>query len=225
MTEANTTIDTAAAKKPKTEVTKVTMKDGREVEFAGKRNLNKSFKIAEDGSGVGATFDFRTGDTLSLTVSKDDPLVLQLAGHGLVQKAGDEAAGVKDANGQPDVPSMVLAIESVLKRLANTNAAMDDRWFAESAAGEGFSGASVVIRAIMEATGKDQEFVKAFLEKKLADDKATTPPGTLNRQKLYASFRKPGSKTAAIIERMEREKLAAATTGVDADAELEAMTA
>jgi hypothetical protein len=210
-----------AAKKPKTEVTKVTMKDGREVGFAGKRNLNKDFKIADDKSGVTATFDFRTGDTLSLTVSRDDDMILQLAGHGLVQKAGDEAAGVKDAQGQPDVPSMVLAIEAILNRVANTEASLEDRWYAETAEGGGFSGASVVIKAIMEATGKELDFVKAFLEKRLNDDKAAK--GTLTRQKLYASFRKPGTKTAAIIERMEREKLAAATTGVDADAELAAM--
>lgn len=222
-----TTTAAAAPKKPAVEITKVKMTDGREVDFAGKRNLNKDFTVGDNE--VTARFDFRTGDTLSLAIKAGDPMLLQLAGHGLVQKAGDEAAGVKDEQGQPDVPSMVLAIESVLKRLANTDASVEDRWFAERAAGDGFSGASVVLKAIMEATkgspkypdGMSLEQVKAFLDQKLEAGKAEG----LTRQKLYAAYRKPGSKTAAIIARMEQEKLAAATSSVDADADLAALTA
>ena len=217
MTEATTPVKAPA--KPKAEVTKVTMTDGREVEFAGKRNMNKGFTIDAHKGEVTALFDFRTGDTLGLTITKHDPMLLQLAGHGLIQKGGDEAAGVKDDAGNPDVPSMVLAVESILKRLANTEATLDDRWFAETAAGDGFSGASVVIRAIMEASGKDQAFVKAFLEKRLEAGKAEG----LTRQKMYAAYRKPGTKTGTIVARMEQEKLAANTSSIDADAELAEM--
>lgn len=219
MTEATAA---KAPAKPKAEVTKVTMDDGREVEFVGKRNLNKDFKVNEDGS-VTASFDFRTGTALSLTIDEDDPMLAQLAGHGLVQKGGDEAAGVKNEDGTPDVASMALAVEAILKRIANREATIEDRWYAETAAGDSFSGASVVIKAIAEATEKTVEWVKGFLEKKLAADKAAG--GTLTRQKLYQSFRKPGTKTAAIIERLEREKLAGAAAAVDADAELAAMAA
>ena len=91
---------------------------------------------------------------------------------------------------------------------------------------DGFSGASVVIRAIMEASGKDATFVKAFLEKKLADSKAEAEANggkPITRQGIYAAYRKPGTKIAAIIARMEQEKLAATAVDVDADADLKEM--
>ena len=215
----NDTTGAVTTAKAKTEVTKVKMLDGREVDFAGKRNINKGFTLGEDS--VTATFDFRTGDTLSLEIMRDDPMILQLAGHGLVQKGGDEAAGVKDEVGNPDVPSMVLGVEAILNRIADTGKSLDDRWYAETAAGDGFSGASVVIKAIMEASGKDQTFIKGFLEKKLEAGKGEG----LTRQKMYAAYRKPGTKTGIILARMEQEKLAAASSSVDADAELAEMVA
>jgi hypothetical protein len=216
MSEAATAAPAAKAKKAATEVTKVKMKDGREADFAGKRNLNKGFECNWEKGEVTATFDFRTGDTLSLTVDKNDPMILQLAGHGLIQKAGDETAGVKDEQGNPDVPSMVLAVESILTRLANTEASIDDRWYAESEGGGGFSGAAVVIKAICEVSGQSLEQVKAFLERKLKEGEAQK----LTRQKLYAAYRKPGSKTAAVIKRLEEEKLAAQTSSIDPDADM-----
>lgn len=222
--------DTAAAAeattttkaKPKPEVTPVTMKDGRVVPFVGKRNLNKDYKIDAANGTVAATFDFRNGESHTFTTGIDDvEMLLTLAGHGAVQKGGDETSKVKALeNGEPDVDSMSLAVGAVLARLSNRAAELKDRWFAESAAGDSFSGAAVVVRAISEATGKDIDFVKSYLEKKLEAGKAEG----LTRQKLYQAYRKPGSKTAIIIARMEQEKLAEATKGVDVDAALEEMT-
>jgi hypothetical protein len=83
-----------------------------------------------------------------------------------------------------------------------------------AAGGGGVSGASVVVKAIMEATGKDQLTVKAYLQKKLDGDKELT------RRALYDSFRVAGTRTGIIIKRMEEEKLAK-TAKVDADAELD----
>lgn len=201
--------------KAKPEVVKVKMSDGREVDFVGKRLLNKEYKVS--GETVVATFDFRNGESRSFSVSLGDPILFELAGHGALQKIGDETAGIKDADGQPDVDSMVVAVENIIGRLSGSGS-IEDRWYAERAAGDGFSGASTVIRAIMEATGKDVAFVKAFLEKKLAAGKE----GGLTRQKLYASFRAPGTKTAPIIERLEKEKKAP-TPALNADAELAEM--
>ena len=224
MSEAQATAKTTKAKP---EVTEVTLNDGRTAKFVGKRNLNKSHSIDTAAGTVTTTFDFRTGDTIAFTTGIDDlEMLLNMAGHGAEQKGGDETAKVKALeNGEPDIDSMVIAVENIVSRLSNTEASFDDRWYAETAAGDGFSGASVVIRAIMEASGKDAPFVKAFLEKKLVDDKAAG--GQLTRQKLYNAYRKPGTKIAAIIARMEQEKLAAstATATVDADADLAAMTA
>lgn len=212
------------------EVEKVVMSDGSTEEFAGKRTLNKSFSIASDGT-VTARFAFRNGEVREAKFASDDGMILQLAGHGALQKIGDETAGVKDASGAPAVEDQVLAVENIITRLTNTGADLKSRWYAERAAGDGFSGASVVIRAVLEATNElraskglaavDVAWVKAFLEKKLEDGKA----GGLTRQKLYASFRRPGTKTAAIIERLEKEKKTAGTPAVNADDELEAMAA
>jgi hypothetical protein len=70
------------------------------------------------------------------------------------------------------------------------------------------------VQAIVEATGKSLEVVKAFLQKKL-----DTTEG-LTRKALYDSFRVAGTKTGIIIKRIEDEKLAK-TAKVDADAELD----
>ena len=68
--------------------------------------------------------------------------------------------------------------------------------------------------------GKDVAFVKSFLEQKLEAGKASG----LTRQKLYAAFRAPGTKTAPIIARLEAEK-ASKDSGVDGDAALNEMMA
>ena len=209
----------AAATKPKRaapEVTKMKMNDGRDVEFVGKRLLNKDAKVV-DGKLV-ATFDFRNGESRTLSLALDDPIIAELAGHGALQKVGDETAGVKNDDGSPDIDSMVLGVEDVISRLMNTAASIDDRWYKERAAGDGFSGASTVIRAIMEVTGKDIDFGKKFLADKLEKGKA----GGLTRQKLYASFRAPGTKTAPVIERLEKERKQPAPA-LDANAELDSM--
>lgn len=205
----------AKPKKAAPEVTKVQMSDGREVEFVGKRMLNKEAKV-ENGKLV-AIFDFRNGESRKLELDLNDAIIPHLAGHGALQKIGDETAGVKDESGQPDIDSMVLAVEDVIGRLQGQGT-IEDRWYKERAAGDGFSGASVVIRAIMEVTGKDVNFVKEFLAKKLEAGKATG----LTRQKLYQSFRAPGTKTAPVIERLEKEKKQPAPA-IDANAELDAM--
>lgn len=188
-----TEVSNGNAKKAPTEYTKVTMEDGREVQFAGKRTMSRSYTI-ENGV-VKATFDFVSGKTLSLS-SADIPTetVYTLLGHGIVQKVGDESAGVKS------IDDAVLATESMIARLKAGE-------FAKAReAGDSFAGASVVIRAICEVTGKDVGAVKAFLDGKLEAAKAAGQK--LSRAALYASFRNPNSKTGAVIERLEREERA-----------------
>jgi hypothetical protein len=209
------------ASKPKTEVLTVKMSDGREVNFAGKRKVNKATvidetKIVIDGGvmqieegAVSVRMDFRNGETRTL------PLPLSLfaafAGHGGEQKFGDELATTADKPLSEE--DMVQAIDDLYALIAA------GKWGKGRAeGGGGVSGASLVVRAIMEVTGKDQAFVKAFLQKKIdADPKLT-------RRALYDSFRAPGTKTAEVIERLEKEK-AVKAPAVDADAELAAMQA
>jgi hypothetical protein len=176
------------------------MLDGREVGFAGKRKMVKEIHIGPDSATV--RFDFRNGETRSFTTTIGDPLFLQLAGHGAAQKIGDETAGVED------VDDMTVAVDDMIARLRA------GEWGATRTAGDSFAGASVVIRAICEVTGKAVSDVKAFLQGKL--DKAKAAGQRLTRNELYASFRRPGSKTAEVIARLEAEKAAKASS-VDAD--------
>lgn len=178
------------SKRPPTEIETVQMEDGRSVDFAGKRRMVKEVQVNETAGTVSVRFDFRNGATRTFNVSSEN--ILQLAGHGAAQKIGDEAAGTEDLD------DIVVAIDDMIERLNK------GEWTAQRASGDGFSGASVVIKAICEVTGKDVAFVKAFLQGKL--DTATAKGEKLTRAELYASFRNPTTKTGAVIARLEAEK-------------------
>ena len=210
----------ATQSKPKTEVLKVKMSDGREVGFAGKRKIVKDYliddsKISIDNDGVfignGAItlrMDFRNGATRSFPLSTQQ--LANFAGHGAAQKFGDElAAPAKDPLSEED---MVLAVEELHQQVN-----VEGNWTQVSEGGGGFSGASVVIKALVEASGKTLEDVKAFLQKKLDDAKAKNEK--LSRKELYDSFRNPNTKVGKIIKRLEDERLASGAK-VDADAAL-----
>jgi len=198
MNQAAQVVDIKTAK-PKAEVEKVSMSDGRVVDFAGKRKMLKEVIIS--GSDVAVRFDFRNGETRRFDVPES--LFAQFAGHGASQKIGDETAG------EEDVDDMVVAVDTIIDRLSKGD------WGAARATGDGFSGASVVIKAIAEVTGKSAQDVKDFLQSKLDADKAKG--GNLTRAALYASFRNPTSKTGQVIERLERDKKSK-NNAVDADA-------
>lgn len=206
-----------AAKKV-SEVFPIQMNDGRTVNFVGNRKMDKNILIDEtkltygdDGSvlltqgAIGVQIDFKSGE--SVTCFPPVSMLVKGAGHGLSQKLGDEAANEKD------VDDAYEAIRELGVRLEA------GEWGVTRESG-GFSGASVVIRAIMEATGKTQEDVRAFLQKKLDDAKGRGE--TLTRASLYAAFRNPNSKTGQIIKRLEDEK-ASKASAIDADAALEEM--
>lgn len=212
--------EAAVAKKPKAEVTMVKMQDGREVGFAGKRKVLKDTvidesKISVDKDGVylghGAVavrMDFRNGVTKLFPLAT--PLLAKFAGHGGEQKFGDELA---TSAAEPLSPEdMVLAVEDL-----NQQVNVDGNWSAVREGGGGFAGASVVVLAIVEASGKTVEAVKAFLQGKL--DAAKAKGEKLSRKDLYDSFRNPSTKVGKIIERMEKDRLAK-DSKVDADAAL-----
>lgn len=209
----------AAPAKSKTEYTTVRMSDGRDAVFAGKRKVNKETvidesKIVQDGDviqfsagAVSIRMDFRNGETRLLPLPLS--LLARFAGHGGEQKFGDELATTADKPLSEE--DMVIAIDDL-----NTEIQLGKWGKGRAAGGGGVSGASIVVQAIMEATGKDLATVKAYLDKKIATTEGLT------RQALYASFRVKGTKTGQIIERLESEKVAKASK-VDADAELALM--
>lgn len=187
-----------APAKSKTEYTTVKMEDGRDVQFAGTRQVDKTSLIDVAAGTAAVRFDFRNGKTITLAAGDlSAETQLTALAHGLSQKVGDEWSGTKD------IEDIVLTAEAIVNRLKT------DGWSAPREAGDSLSGASVVIRAIVEATGKTVEAVKAFLDGKIEAAKARGEK--LTRQELYASFRNPASKTGQIIKRLEEEKVAKAT--------------
>lgn len=158
-----------------TVVEKVAMEDGSTVEFSGKRNLLKTVEVK--GNDVYVRLDFRNGATRTFKIPH--ALMHRAAGHGISQKLGDETAGVKD------IDDMVLAVDAQIARLEK------GEWTIHREGGNGIAGTSVLMRALMEYSGKDKETVKSFLEGKTQAEKLALR----NSKNL-----KP------IIERLEAEK-------------------
>lgn len=208
-----------AEEKSKTEVVAVAMTDGRVVNFAGKRKVNKETIIDESkiviegdviqmqAGAVCIRMDFRHGATRTIPLPLS--LLARFAGHGGEQKFGDELAAPSDKPLSEE--DMEVAIDDLNHEI------QQGKWGkGRASGGGGVSGASVVVQALVEVTGKDVATVKAYLQKKL-----DTTEG-LTRRALYDSFRVAGTKTGVVIQRLEDEKKAksAKAAGLDADAEL-----
>lgn len=171
----------------------ITMTDGRVVQFPGKRQMQKEVITAADGQSVKVRFDLRSGDTFTIDSSAlPSETVVQALGHGLSQKVGDTTAGT------PKVEDMALAVEDMIQRLTK------GEWAVAREAGDGFSGAGIVIKALCEVTGKSVAEVKTFINNKL--EAAKTAGEKLSRKDIYDSLRNPASKVGQAIKRMEDEE-------------------
>jgi len=136
-----------ASKTKETVVETVKMSDERLVEFPGKKRLQKESFVDASGR-VSVRLDFRNGQTRTFSIQPN--MVTKFAGHGAEQKLGDEIAGVED------IDDAVLAVDELISRL-------DIGEWGIKREGGGMSGTSVLLRAIVEVTGKSIEGVKAFL--------------------------------------------------------------
>jgi hypothetical protein len=200
----------AKAKKAKAEVEVVVMSDGRKVEFPGRKRLIKDYTLSADGSFAYATLDFRNGETRKITVV--DSLVGQFVGHGVIQKYGDELAGIKGVDGsEADIDDMVLTIDELDERLQK------GEWSTQREGGSGMGGTSILIRALMEYGGQTVENVKAFL----ADKDQAFKIALRNNDKRK---NKGGVTLKAIVSRLESEKAAKASK-VDTDQALAGLDA
>lgn len=176
------------AAKPKTAYETVTMLNGDVVDFPGKRKLQKTSTVTPDGASV--RLDFRNGETRHFTIPAS--LMTQFAAHGAEQKLGDAIAGLDDLD------DCVLAIDELMDRL---NAG---EWGAQRES-NGLAGTSVLVRALVEQTGKTLEAIKAFLSGKTQAEKVAL---------------RNNPRIRPIVERIEAEKVSKAST-VDTDALLE----
>ena len=174
--------------KTETQVETVTMTDGRLVDFAGKRKLLKESSVNADGK-VQVRLDFRNGETRLFTLP--DNLLAKFAAHGAEQKLGDEIAGLND------VEDCVLAVDELIDRLYN------GEWSVKRET-SGMAGTSVLVRALVEHTGKTVEQIKQFLSGKSQAEKVAL---------------RNNPKIKPIVERIEAEK-ASKKANVDTDAML-----
>jgi len=171
--------------KAKSEVETVTLTDGRAVDFVGKRKMLKETLI--EGDRIGVRLDFRNGQTRTFWLPQE--LIARFAGHGAEQKYGDETAGVED------IDDMVLAVDDLDSRIQKCE------WSIKREGG-GMAGTSVLLRALMEFSGRSQEQVKEFLT------------GKSQAEKLAL---RNSPKVKPIVERLEAEK-AAKGAKIDTDA-------
>lgn len=174
--------------KTETQVETVTMTDGRVVDFAGKRKLLKESYVNADGK-VQVRLDFRNGETRLFTLP--DNLMAKFAAHGAEQKLGDEIAGLTDTE------DCVLAVDELIDRLYN------GEWSVKREA-NGMAGTSVLVRALVEHTGKTVDAIKQFLSGKSQAEKVAL---------------RNNPKIKPIVERIEAEK-ASKKANVDTDAML-----
>jgi len=149
--------------------------DGRSVEFVGKRKMLKETLINADGT-VAVRLDFRNGETRLFPIPQS--LFARFAGHGAEQKLGDETAG------ETDVDDMVLAVDDLIGRL-------DKGEWSVKREGSGFTGTSVLLRALVEFSGRTADQVKAFLTGKSQAEKIAL---------------RNDPKIKPIVERLESEK-------------------
>ena len=167
---------TTAAAKAETIITKVTMTDGREVEFKGKRKMLKTQVI--DGAKVSVRIDFVNGQTRLYDLPEAQ--YAKAAAHGWSQKLGDEASNLKD------IDDAVLAIDELADRVAK------GEWN-EVGGGDGMAGTSVLLKAMMELSGKTADETKAFLKGKTQAEKMALRGSALLKP---------------IVEKLEAEKAA-----------------
>lgn len=175
------------------EKTKITMTDGREVGFGKRQKLEKTVEV--NGKDVSVRLDFVNGQTRLFEVPKT--MFTQFVGHGASQKLGDVIAG------EDDIDDAVLAVDDLIARL---NAG---EWTVPRAKG-GFSGSSVLLRALVEVSGKTQEEIVAYLATKTQAEKLA-----LRRN----------DKIRPTVERIEAEKAKNTTSKVDTDALLAELAA
>jgi hypothetical protein len=178
--------------KAETVIKTVTMDDDRIVEFAGNRKMLKNSTV--NGEGVRVRFDFVNGETRTYTLT--EKLFAHFAAHGAEQKFGDEIAGLKD------VEDCVNAIDELMIRLDS------GKWNVARESGNSMAGSSILVKALVEASGKSVGEIKTFLAGKTQAEKAAL--------RVHRGI-------APIVQRLEAEKAAKkpASDAIDTDALLD----
>lgn len=146
-----------------TSVTKVSMSDGREVEFPGNRRMLKEV-IVVDGS-ASVRFDYINGETRTYEVPPQH--FAYAAGHGYAQRLGDSVAGMKDEKGGPaDIDDITLEVDSLHEKLYTS-----DTWTVGRESTGAVGGTSILMKAIMEVKNLPADVVKKYLSERTGEEK------------------------------------------------------
>lgn len=184
--EATEVAATAAAKRPKTEYEKVTMTDGRVVEFPKNRKLSKqSFIPGVDGY-TGAPMvrlDFANSETRQVFIPGGE-VVMELMGsdpamdariahlfksatHGYEQKLGDEMAyQPKKDEPEPTLEDKIEWVDELIGRLSTLE------WTVAREGGGGLAGAGVLVQALVALSGKSKDEIRTFLKPLSKEERA-----------------------------------------------------
>lgn len=196
--------DGAGAEKPPAKVTrKISMDDGRVVEFGEKSRMQKEHGV--EGQNVFARIDFDNGkvvkvlafagnlceianyegeDAAAVEQAAHAKVTLQLIGHGMVQKLGDAAAGAESTDD---------ALESVLEVATRISKGQFNK---VREGGGSAKGAGELVAAMHEYLAKSNP--------ELSKDAVRDMLSNLNAQEKAGLRKVPD--VAAIIERMRAER-------------------
>jgi hypothetical protein len=134
---------------------------------------------------VQVLLDFVNGETRTFVVP--DSLINDFIGHGAEQKLGDEMAGIDDLD------DAILAVDTLIENLNK------GEWRQKGDA-SGMAGTSILLKAMVEYTGKTTELVKEFLKDKTPAEKAALKTSKIPN--------KAGMTIKQIADRLEEEKVA-----------------
>lgn len=171
------------------EPTQVIMEDGRVENFSARKKMIKETEIAGDGT-ITTRLSFANGRVINFTMPEE--MKNRFASFGADQKFGDNIAGLDD------VDDCILATEQLAERL------LAGEWSMKRES-SGMGGTSILVRALVEHTGKTVEKIKEFLAGKSQAEKLALRNNT---------------RIKPIIEKLEAEKISK-KAGVDTDAMLD----
>ena len=172
----------------KTVVTNVEMEDGKVVSFPGKRKLQVTAKVDDNGV-LTIREDFLNGRVLQVSVQ--GAMLVKFLEFGASQKCRDVIAG------EDDLDSAVLDSEEFFKLLES------GKWSEERAKGAGSS--APLHKAVMEVTGKSAEEVKVFLAaltqtQKLALRKDASIAPIIERLEAAKKAKQPAVDTTLLLQ-------------------------
>lgn len=185
----------------------VLMEDGRKVVFVGKRQVLKdslingelfdssSEPVDPTSNTLSVRLDFRNGSTRTYPINP--VLLTNFALHGALQKYGDELAGgvkLDDGTQSSDLDDWAATTDRLHERLA------EGKW-SIGRTGDSMGGTSVLLKALIEASGKPIDELRAWLKGKSQKEKSAL---------------RNAPKIKPIVERIESEK-ASKSAAVDTD--------